>query len=88
MTIEQDITCRELIDFLGDYLDGRLEPDRRRCFEDHLRVCRSCVDYLAAYQRTVALGREALASGADADVQDVPPALLEAIKASLRERSD
>lgn len=55
------ITCRELIDFISDYLDGTLASEARDEFDRHLTVCPSCVTYLESYQRTIALSRSAFA---------------------------
>jgi anti-sigma factor RsiW len=52
-------TCREVIDFLMDYLEGGLAPERRRAFEEHLAECPSCVAYLTTYRATVELARGA-----------------------------
>jgi anti-sigma factor RsiW len=54
-----EATCREVIDFLMDYLEGGLAPVRRRAFEQHLAECPSCVAYLASYRATVELARGA-----------------------------
>jgi anti-sigma factor RsiW len=54
-----EATCREVIDFLLDYLEGELDADRRRAFERHLAECPSCVAYLDSYRATIELARGA-----------------------------
>jgi anti-sigma factor RsiW len=77
------VTCRELVDFLADYLSGELPADVRVAFEHHLSLCADCRAYLANYQEAIALGRDALQ--ADAAVpDDVPQAFIDAILASRR----
>ena len=78
------MTCREVADFLMDYLDGGLQPDLRAQFDRHLSVCPNCRAYLATYQATIELGRKAFAVP-DADVQtEVPEELVSAILDSFR----
>jgi anti-sigma factor RsiW len=78
------ITCRELIEFLNLYLEGGLQPDRAVEFERHLSVCDSCVNYLATYKETIALGRAACAE-LDSPVGDeVPEDLVLAIRSARR----
>ena len=77
------MTCKELVEFLMDYLDGLLcEPERRR-FEEHLGECPDCVAYLATYQEAVRLGKEACTAG-DSIPTDVPEDLVRAILAARR----
>jgi len=47
------VTCREVIGFIMDYIDGALAAGERREFEKHLAVCRSCVAYLKTYELTL-----------------------------------
>lgn len=47
------MTCREVIGFIMDYLDGALAAGERSEFEKHLAVCRSCVAYLKTYEMTI-----------------------------------
>jgi anti-sigma factor RsiW len=48
-----EMTCRELVELVTEYLDGALSaPDRRR-FEDHLADCPGCRTYLQQMQQTV-----------------------------------
>jgi len=70
------ITCRELIDFIADYVDGTLDAAARDDFERHLDICSSCRAYLDSYRKTMALTR-ALAS--DEPAADVPDALVRRI---------
>lgn len=84
MTQSAYITCRELIDFIADYLDGTLAPESRHEFDRHLAVCPPCVAYLDGYKKTVALGRAALESSNDPATGHVPEGLLHAIRAARR----
>ncbi|PYQ61873.1 MAG: hypothetical protein DMF58_03315 [Acidobacteria bacterium] len=67
------MTCRELIDFIADYLVGELGESERSEFERHLILCPSCRAYLASYRQTL----ELLAD--DAVIEDVPEELVQAI---------
>jgi anti-sigma factor RsiW len=73
------ITCRELAEFLDDYVSGQLDPLRAQEFERHLKVCRTCVNYLNSYRQTIAMGKAAFADDAAQAPADVPPALIRAI---------
>lgn len=78
------ITCKELIDFLGDYLEGELAVDQRREFDRHLAVCPSCVHYVETYKSTVVMGKEAFKDPCDPPPQNVPEELIAAILAARR----
>jgi anti-sigma factor RsiW len=80
------MTCRELADFLSDYLAGGLTPEIRAAFERHLTRCPACVNYLSAYRATVELNRQAFATPeAEAEAAaDVPEDLVKAILAARR----
>jgi len=56
-----ELTCRELVAFLDDYVAGELAPERRAVFERHLAGCLDCRRYLQSYRATVELGRAAFA---------------------------
>jgi len=73
------ITCRQFEDFILDYLDGNLRATQRRVFEMHLRICRECRQYLAAYQRTMELSRVALQDSPSVEMGDVPEDLIKAV---------
>jgi anti-sigma factor RsiW len=74
------MTCKEVYDLVMAYLDNELPPDERAEFENHLyKCCPSCGAYLASYQETVRLARQA---GRSVSQDDVPPKLLQAILAN------
>ena len=49
------ISCRELVELVSDYFDGRLPEPVRIRFEDHLELCPGCVTYLEQMRTTVRL---------------------------------
>jgi anti-sigma factor RsiW len=75
------VTCRELADFIIDYVEGGLDPDVRASFERHLTRCPNCVRYLAAYKTTIDLERRAFDDDADRPAADAgaPEDLIAAI---------
>ncbi len=81
---EEYLTCEEVITFLLDYLSQELAADEESHFDRHLAICDSCGAYLATYEKTVELGREALRR----ELESRPPALggelVRAILASRR----
>ncbi|ABS27802.1 anti-sigma factor [Anaeromyxobacter sp. Fw109-5] len=42
-----DLSCRELVELVTDYLEGSLPADERTRFELHLTYCAWCRTYLA-----------------------------------------
>jgi hypothetical protein len=50
-----EITCRELVELVSDYFEGRLPEQTRVRFEDHLDLCPGCVTYLEQMRTTVTL---------------------------------
>jgi anti-sigma factor RsiW len=51
------MTCRDIIEFLADFLDGGLPSEERAVFEAHLAQCPACVVYLRTYEQTIRLGK-------------------------------
>ena len=70
------MTCRECADFLLDYVDGHLDPEARRTFDEHIARCPPCVRYLQHYTETVKACRLV---GADDVPTDLPDGLVAAI---------
>ena len=77
--VHRMITCKEFEEFVLRYLDDELTVRERSVFEWHLRICRECRDYLAAYKRTIELGRAVLPSPDDPLPEDVPEDLIRTI---------
>lgn len=73
------IRCREIVDFLSDYIDGDLERAVRDEFDKHLNGCSNCRHGLDTMRRTVSLyGR--------LDVGEIPDDLKERLKTFLEAR--
>ena len=77
------ISCREFEEFILSYLDGELSQKQRKIFEFHMRICRECRDYLAAYKRSIELN-QAMFPATDSFPEDVPEDLIKAIIESKR----
>jgi len=80
------LSCRELIEFLDDYVGGSLPISERAAFDAHLERCAACVRYLRGYQGT--LRAVALSVAPEAGVpQDVPEELVSAILMARKTRA-
>jgi anti-sigma factor RsiW len=55
MRTRREITCREMVELVTDYLEGTMPARRRRRFERHLRACDGCTAYLDQMRTTIAL---------------------------------
>ncbi len=73
------ITCREFEEFVLRYLDGELPSKQAKIFEWHLRICRECREYLAAYRRTIEIGIALLGPADESVPDDVPEDLITAV---------
>jgi predicted anti-sigma-YlaC factor YlaD len=49
------ITCREVVEIVGDYLGGVLQPADHARFEQHLHACTWCMTYLDQVRDTIEL---------------------------------
>lgn len=48
------MNCYETIDLMGEALDGRLPPESRVGFDEHLEECPPCRNYLDQLRVTIA----------------------------------
>ena len=78
------ISCVEFEAFVLDYLEDRLPANQRRIFELHLKICPECREYLAAYSRSVEVGKVVFQEPAAPVPADVPEDLVEAILQARR----
>jgi anti-sigma factor RsiW len=79
------MNCREINDFLMDYVNRELPAPERDIFEAHLGLCPECVDYLRSYEQTIKLSHECAAPPCDAGPP--PERLIQAILAICPTRS-
>ena len=58
MAGQDEMSCRELVELVTEYLEGALPADQVVRFEEHLDRCPGCAAYLDQMRATVAsLGR-------------------------------
>ena len=58
-----DLTCRELVELVTDYLEDALPAHERARFEAHLDECDACAAYVEQMRTTVALTQAAGTAG-------------------------
>ena len=75
-------TCRQVVDFLADYLEGTLDLPLRKQFESHVADCAACAAYMRSYRDTIRLARAA-ARDDEAAVAAMPAELVTAIAATV-----
>jgi anti-sigma factor RsiW len=75
---EAELTCRELVELVTDYLEGSLPAQERARFEAHLAECDGCAGYLDDMRRLVGSLHEAPEPPPD-------PATREALLRAFRE---
>ncbi|MBI3770206.1 MAG: zf-HC2 domain-containing protein [Deltaproteobacteria bacterium] len=78
------MTCRELIDFLAEYVAGTLDVRERATFETHIADCPACIDYVRSYRETIRVARDTAAR--DATAAEMPRELTDAILDATRHR--
>ena len=79
--------CRDFVEFLIDYEEGKLLADELRIFEEHMRCCPPCLKYLETYRLTIHIGRTACRCNDQSLPADVPEQLVQAILATCRRLS-
>ena len=50
-----DLTCREVVEIVSDYLEGALSPEDRARFDAHLATCAGCTAYVEQMRETIRL---------------------------------
>ena len=76
------MNCKEVSEFLADYLDGALPTRQRWLFSFHLLLCRDCRRYLASYKETIRLAKAQRQTSNDSDLPPIPDELVRAILAT------
>ena len=70
-------TCRELAEYLTDYLEGVLPPSHRVNFDRHIADCADCTLYIAQMRATI------VATG-QVRVEEIAPAVRSELLAAFR----
>lgn len=72
-------TCKELVDFCLEFLDGSLPTDEASRFQNHLGYCGECVSFFETYRKTPEVSREVFAL-------QMPAGVKQAVRSFLRAR--
>jgi predicted anti-sigma-YlaC factor YlaD len=51
----KELTCRELVELVTEYLEGAMAPPARARFEQHLSMCDGCRNHVEQMRKTVRL---------------------------------
>jgi anti-sigma factor RsiW len=78
------MTCKQLVEFLEQYLAGELAVGVRENLESHLETCANCRRYLSSYQHTVRLAAFSAKHPDDAPPPEVPEELVQAVLSARR----
>ena len=73
------VQCKEIVDLLGEYLEGELDPETAKALETHLSDCRPCVSFVNTYRGTISASRKLLE-------EEIPPELMERLRQFLNQR--
>ena len=46
-------TCKQIAALVLAYLNDELSPRRNRDFQQHLKICPDCVNFLRTYKKTI-----------------------------------
>ena len=84
--MNRDLTCREFVEFLDDYIAHDLAGEALTSFEKHLSDCPPCVAYLETYRQSIRMGRAALKDTDERIPEAVPEDLVRAILAARLKR--
>ena len=73
------ISCREVVEVITDYLEGKLTPEDAAILEAHLAICDGCQWYLDQIRITIdTVGR--------IEDEEVPAELRDTVLAAFRNR--
>jgi len=46
-------TCKQIAALVFDYVNDELSPRHKRDFQQHLKICPDCVNFLKTYKKTI-----------------------------------
>ena len=76
-----DLSCHDLLTFMGEYVAGRLESRVHLAFEAHLAICPECVAYLNDFGAILRLA-QSCSVAPDQLPAEVPRQLIRAVQGS------
>jgi len=53
--MEEQMTCKELVELVTEYIEGTLPDDVRMRVESHLTGCDGCTNYIEQMRQTIQL---------------------------------
>ena len=53
--MDDEMTCKELVELVTDYLEGTLPAETRARLENHLSGCDGCTHYVEQMRQTIRL---------------------------------
>lgn len=53
MPDDADLSCKELVELVTDYLENALPSRERMLFDEHMELCPGCVTYLTQMRMTI-----------------------------------
>ena len=71
------VVCMSGVELLTEYMEDALAPDVRAAIETHVAGCERCVAFMASYQDSVRIIR-------DATTMEMPPDLEASLLAAVR----
>lgn len=73
------LTCRQVEEFLMDYLEKRLGLWTTLQFHVHIFMCPNCTKYIQEYKNTIALEKQIFQNPDEEAIGNVPDDILQAI---------
>ena len=55
MTIDDMLTCQEVVELVTEYLENALLPEMRKQLEEHIADCPGCATYLEQVRQTIGM---------------------------------
>ena len=80
------LTCRELEEFISDYVDGNLPTITKAKFTVHLLICRDCKSYISAYMRSIEMGKKMCEKLDSEAPEDVPEELIAFVLENIKHK--
>ncbi len=74
-----EMCCKQIVEFMADYLEKELPDEAYKVFEQHIKDCGCCAEFLRTYRETILLCRECMCNKPPEDRPEIPEQLVKAI---------